>query len=143
MPHSISHKSGSLVSLLALLVNLLSPFTTPGPAKAETLEPTESGREHYPPAILVDSAAPVPAATGAEAAIPAWFTPPAVTPIDYSQTAGLTLSKPAAIVDLPAAPPRPGLPSLPDTPASAPANGILPGWFTDTPGNENTPTKDN
>jgi len=112
------HKISSLISLFALIMNLI-PFRAL-PAHAATIDlgtPAEQAHRRPLPVLVENSASLTPMGADAGAVLPNWFTPPSISKINYDQTAGLRVAVPAAIAHAPQAP------------EETPAATILPTWF--------------
>ncbi|MFN8457039.1 MAG: hypothetical protein U0401_20640, partial [Anaerolineae bacterium] len=126
MPNTFRHKVGSLVSLLAILVNLLPPFIPPAQANTENFAPSPSAGAQPAPALINSHAPLTPAAASAASILPGWFKSAPAVHIDLSRTAGLTLARPAALAALPEATTdrRP-----PTAKIEQPAGTVLPAWF--------------
>jgi len=131
-------KISSLVSLFALLVNLLPPPPL-AQAREEALTPADHAHRGPVPTLIGSHKSLTPVTTRADAVLPHWFKPPITSPIDSNQTAGLTLAKPAAIVHLPraeASSQKPVVSSQKSVPRggyalvrSQPSAVVLPDWF--------------
>lgn len=118
------HKFVSYVSLIALLLNLI-PFNAL-PARAAKIDQGEPAAQahHAPrPELITRRTALTPVGNTPQAITPAWFNGPAITPINETTTAGLSLARPRALVSVPPAAPR------------KPSVAALPDWFNESAGN--------
>ncbi|MCG3209108.1 MAG: hypothetical protein FOGNACKC_02727 [Anaerolineae bacterium] len=137
MESSTRQKIGSLISLFALILNLI-PFHAL-PARAAELDlgtPAENAHHRPRPVMIFKPDTLTSVGRNAAEILPTWFTPPAISKVDYSQTAGLTLSTPPVLANMPpAAEARPQTTILPNwfaTPGQKPKAHIvnpLPAWF--------------